>query len=535
MLNQFVMQPPELTGTSLIGGDSVPGSGAVIRAINPVSGEALGPDYSFVGSREVGSAAELAWNAFSSYRQTTPDQRASFLESIADNIQALGSILTDRVMAETGIALDRVRGETARTINQLRLFANVVRVGHWHEARIDRALPDRAPFPRPDIRLRKIPVGPVAVFGASNFPLAFSVAGGDTASALAAGAPVIVKAHSSHPGTSELVGRAIRAAVVEHGLHDGVFSLLFGSGPDVGISLVSHRYIKAVGFTGSRNAGLALMAAAARREEPIPVYAEMSSINPVFILPEALAARGRELAEGWVGSVTTGVGQLCTSPGLVFVPEGQSAEDFITAAGVAIAKQRGSAMLSSGIASAFSTGARAVRGQRDVRVIDRGVSRQDIVEQGVPELFVTDIEAFLADEQLRKEMFGPAGIVVTVPNVGQMVSVLDNLEGQLTVTIQVEGDEDGAKALLDGAELKAGRVIFNGWPTGVEVGHAMVHGGPYPATSHGQTTSVGTLAIDRFLRPVSYQNSPEWLLPEPLRDDNPWDLWRKFDGQLRHG
>ncbi|WP_167042630.1 aldehyde dehydrogenase (NADP(+)) [Salinibacterium sp. ZJ454] len=523
-----------LTGASLLGSSDVQGSGAVIHGVDPRTGETLQPGYPLIGAAEVDSAASLAAEAFRSYRQTTPEQRARFLESIADNIAALGDVLTDRVIAETGIVRDRVVGETARTVNQLRLFAAVLREGNWHEARIDPAQPDRQPLPRVDIRLRKVPLGPVAVFGASNFPLAFSVAGGDTASALASGSPVIVKAHSSHPGTSELVGRAIRAAVAEHGLHEGVFSLLFGSGSSVGIALVRDPRVKAVGFTGSRTAGLALVEAAANRPEPIPVYAEMSSINPVFILPGALAAGAGALGAGWVGSVTTGVGQLCTSPGLVFVPEGDAASEFIAAAATAISGVENSPMLSTGIAAAFNAGADAVKRHPGVALVAEAADRGDIAACSIPQLYVTDAATFLADDRLQAEMFGPGSIVITVRDSAQMVEILERLEGQLTVTIHSDGAEPGAAELLETAELKAGRVLFNGWPTGVEVGHAMVHGGPFPATSNGATTSVGTLAIDRFLRPVSYQNAPAALLPAELQDENPLGIWRKHDGQLRH-
>ena len=523
-----------LTGASLLGSQSVQGSGAVVHGINPRTGETLEPGYALVGLAEVERAAELAWDSFRSYRQTTPEQRARFLESIADNIADLGDMLTERVIAETGIIRGRVEGETARTVNQLRLFAEVLREGNWHEARIDPAQPDRLPLPRADIRLRKVPLGPVAVFGASNFPLAFSVAGGDTASALASGSPVVVKAHSAHPGTSELVGRAIQAAVAEHGLHEGVFSLLFGSGTEVGIELVRHPRIKAVGFTGSRTAGLALVEAAATRPEPIPVYAEMSSINPVFILPGALAAGAGALGAGWVASVTTGVGQLCTSPGLVFVPAGDAATEFIAAAADAVAGSEASPMLSTGIAAAFGKGVATVAGHPGVSLVAEGTDSGDIVACGLPQLYVTDADTFLADKRLQAEMFGPASVVVTVRDTAQMVDVLESLEGQLTVTIHSAGDEPGAAELMDTAELKAGRVLFNGWPTGVEVGHAMVHGGPFPATSNSATTSVGTLAIDRFLRPVSYQNAPAALLPAELADENPLGIWRSFNGQLRH-
>jgi NADP-dependent aldehyde dehydrogenase len=522
----------ELTGSSLIGGQAVRGEHGSVSATNPATGDTLDPPYGLVGDAEVNAAAELADEAFRSYRKTSPTERAAFLDTIAANIEALGSALTDRVTAETGIPAARVQGETARTAGQLRLFARVLREGNHHDARIDPAIPDRAPLPRADIRLRKVSVGPVAVFGSSNFPLAFSVAGGDTASALAAGSPVVVKAHSSHPGTSELVGRAISAAVEEHGLHRGVFSLLFGSGAVVGIALVKHPLIKAVGFTGSRTAGLALVEAAADRPEPIPVYAEMSSINPVFVLPGALSTRAAELGEGWVGSVLTGTGQLCTSPGLVFIPEGPDADTFIAAAGEAVAKTTATPMLNRGIASAFDGGAEAFRDHEGVREIARGAGDDGVAFGGVAQLYVTDAETFLTDESLQSEVFGPASLVVTVRDVQQLTGILEGLEGQLTVTIQSDGAEPGTAELLDAAELKAGRVLFNGWPTGVEVGNAMVHGGPFPATSNAQTTSVGTLAIERFQRPVSYQNVPADLLPEALRDGNPLGIWRQRDGQL---
>lgn len=521
-----------ITGMSLIGAGAVAGTGREIRGVSPATGSTLEPGYGLVGAAEVERACSLAWEAFHSYRQTTAEQRAGFLETIADNIEALGDTLTDRVVAETGIAGARVQGETVRTTHQLRLFAAIARDGDWNGARIDPARPDRLPAPRADIRLRRVPVGPVAVFGASNFPLAFSVAGGDTASALAAGAPVVVKAHSAHPGTSELVGRAVQAAVAAHGLHEGVFSLLFGSGADVGVELVRNPRIKAVGFTGSRTGGLALIEAARNRPEPIPVYAEMSSINPVFILPGALAASAGSLGAAWVASVTTGVGQLCTSPGLVFVAKGDDADDFIDAAASAVSQTRAAPMLSAGIAAAFAAGVAVLEQHHGVTRVGCGASDEGIAACGLPQLFVTDAETFLEDDLLQTETFGPASVVVTVRDTGQMVRILERLEGQLTVTIHADGAEPGARELMDAAELKAGRVVFNGWPTGVEVGHSMVHGGPFPATSQPQSTSVGALAIDRFLRPVSYQNVPPELLPAVLKDDNPLGAWRTVDGRL---
>jgi len=521
-----------LTGASIVGGQAVSGTQGTVAGVNPVTGSTLTPSYGLVGVADVDRAAELAWDAFASYRKTTPEARAAFLETAADNIAALGSTLTDQVIAETGLPRARVVGETARTVGQLRLFAAVLREGNFHGARLDSAQPDRAPLPRPDIRLRKISVGPVAVFGASNFPLAFSVAGGDTASALAAGSPVIVKAHSAHPGTSELVGRAIADAVAAHGLHPGVFALLFGGGATVGIALVTHPRIKAVGFTGSRSGGLALVEAAANRAEPIPVYAEMSSINPVFVLPGALAGNAAGLGRAWVASLSTGTGQLCTSPGLVFVPEGPHAQDFIAAAAAAVAESTGTPMLSAGIQSAFTRGAAVFSAHDGVRNVASGRPDENISVCGVPQIFATDAATFTADPALQAEVFGPASLVVTVRDVAQMSEILDGLEGQLTVTVHSDGAEPGTGPLLDAAELRAGRVLFNGWPTGVEVVHAMVHGGPFPATSNAQSTSVGTLAIDRFLRPVSYQNVPAALLPDELADANPQDIWREIDGHL---
>jgi alpha-ketoglutaric semialdehyde dehydrogenase len=520
-----------LAGVSLIGDDDVRGSGTVIHGVDPASGEALEPGYASVGHAEVERATLLAAEAFRSYRHTTPDARAAFLETIAANIASLGDELTDRVIAETGIARARVEGETTRTVNQLKLFASVLRDGTWQGARIDHAQPERRPLARVDIRMRKIPVGPVAVFGASNFPLAFSVAGGDTASALAAGAPVIVKAHPSHPGTSELVGRAIRSAVAEHRLHEGVFSLLFGAGPELGIELVSDPRIRAVGFTGSRVAGLALVEAAARRAVPIPVFAEMSSINPVFVLPGALASDAAGLGAGWVASVTTGVGQLCTSPGLVFLPEGTGSREFIASAADAVAASTAAPMLSEHIARAFADGASAVAAHPGVDLIAEGRDSGEIFAGGSPRLFVTDAASFMADDILQTELFGPASIVVMVRDTAQMVELLDSLEGQLTVTIHSDEVETGTAELMRAAELKAGRIVFNGWPTGVEVGHAMVHGGPFPATSNGSTTSVGSLAIERFLRPVSYQNAPADVLPPELHNANPLGVWREIDGR----
>ncbi|EHB45278.1 Aldehyde dehydrogenase (NADP(+)) [Mycolicibacterium rhodesiae JS60] len=521
-----------LTGASLVGADDVPGTGTAFEALDPVTGDAVGPTYREVDDLSIADAARRAWRAFRTYRHTDFAARAAFLETIADEIDALGEVLIERVHTETGIPVARATGELARTTNQLRLFAKVVRDGGWTGARLDTPEPSRTPLPKPDLRQRRVPLGPVAVFAASNFPLAFSVAGGDTASALAAGCPVIVKAHPAHPGTSELVGRAIRKAVVVHDLPDGTFSLLFTSIAG-GVSLVQDPNVRAVGFTGSRRGGLALVSAAAARPVPIPVYAEMSSVNPVFILPGALADRAADLATGFVASVTTGVGQLCTSPGLVFVPDTYGADEFVATAAESVRAAAAAAMLSPGIAEAFDEGAHRLSATGGVRKVAEGVDDPAIACSGLPQLYVTTGAGFVGNEGLQNEVFGAASVIVRVTDVSEMVAIAERLEGQLTATVHLSrADHAAAAPLLDELELIAGRVVVNGWPTGVEVGHAVVHGGPFPATSAPSTTSVGSLAIERFLRPVSYQNVPDDLLANEIRDGNPLGIWRRIDGEM---
>ena len=520
-----------IEGTSLIGGSPVLGYGG-LTAFDRRTGVAVDPVFGFIGADELDMAANLAAEAFDSYRMTTAEQRARLLETIAENIEAIGDPLADRVVTETGLPRARAVQETARTTGQLRMFAAMLREGNFHDARIDPAIPDRTPAPRADIRLRKVPLGPVAVFGASNFPLAFSVAGGDTASALAAGCPVIVKAHAAHPGTAELVGRAVCAAVALHGLHEGVFALVFGRGNEIGTRLVEHPAIAAVGFTGSRSGGLALMDAAARRPIPIPVYAEMSSINPVFALPSAMRRDPEALAVEWVDSLTMGAGQFCTNPGLIFVPAGNAAADFCAAAHAALVRTISAPMLTDAIASSYAAGVRRIAANDAISELAVGHMDPSIPVSGVPFIFMTDASAFLAEPDLHEEVFGPAGIVVTVRDSAEMVDILRTMEGQLTVTIHGDETDADVRDLIAVAELRAGRILFNGWPTGVEVGHAMVHGGPFPATSNSRSTSVGTMAIDRFLRPVSYQNFPEGLLPDPIASANPLGIWRELDGAL---
>jgi alpha-ketoglutaric semialdehyde dehydrogenase len=434
-------------------------------------------------------------------------------------------------MAESGLPRARIEGERARTVGQLRLFADVIRSGAWLDVRLDPPLPDRKPLARGDLRQWHIAVGPVAVFGASNFPLAFSVAGGDTASALASGCPVVVKAHSAHPGTSELVGRAVQAAVAECGLPEGVFSMLFGSGSRVGTTLVAHPHIKSVGFTGSRRGGTALMKVAAERREPIPVYAEMSSINPVFLMPAALAARAEKIGAGFVASQTMGAGQFCTNPGLVLALDSPDLDRLLASAATTLRGSPAATMLTPGIHSAYQNGVERLAGNSKVREVARGQTCQG-PHQCQAALFQTDAASFLADPDLEEEIFGSSALVVRCPDVQTLRDVAEHLEGQLTATVHMEdADLETVRALLPTLERRAGRILVNGWPTGVEVGHAMVHGGPYPATSDSRTTSVGSLAIRRFLRPVCYQDLPQALLPEALRDGNPWNVPRLVDGK----
>ncbi|MES3025475.1 MAG: aldehyde dehydrogenase (NADP(+)) [Pseudomonadota bacterium] len=523
-----------ITGNLLIGARALPGHAAAFSGFNPATGAALEPQFGSAIIGDVDLACELADQAFDAYRETTLEQRAAFLEQIAQNIMDLGHALVERAMLESGLPQGRIEGERGRTVNQLRLFAKVVRDGRWQGATLDSALPERAP-PRSDLRLRKIAVGPVVVFGASNFPLAFSVGGGDTASALAAGCPVIVKAHGAHPGTSELVGKAIQAAVASCGLPEGVFSMLHGDGRTIGSALVSHPAIKAVGFTGSRQGGTALMRTAALRPEPIPVYAEMSSINPVFLLPCALENRAAAIGTSFIDSLTLGAGQFCTNPGLVIALEGPALDKFCAAAADALQEKGAATMLTSGIHSAFTQGVERLAGAQGVTVIARGKAG-DGPCAGRAALFITDAANFLSNPALEDEIFGASSLIVRCADLEQMRQVAAHLDGQLTATLILDADDrDAALALLPLLERKAGRILANGYPTGVEVSHAMVHGGPFPATSDSRSTSVGAGAIDRFLRPVSYQDLPAFLVPAALQDNNPQQLWRVRDGELVKG
>lgn len=519
-----------ITGENLIGGSAEPGMGGSIAAVDAVSGLPLSPPFASADRAAVSRACRLAAESFDTYRESGPVVRAGFLEAIGRRISSLGDDLIVRAMAETGLPRARLEGERARTVGQLGLFAEILRDGSFLDLRIDRARPDRTPLPRVDLRLRNIPLGPVAVFGASNFPLAFSVAGGDTASALAAGCPVVVKAHSGHPGTSELVGRAVQAAVADMGLPDGVFSLLFGE-PAVGRDLVSDPRIAAVGFTGSRAGGLALTKIAQNRSCPIPVYAEMSSINPVILLPHALTARGAGIGRAFVAALTQGAGQFCTNPGLILGISGPGLDTFLTGAGAALAAAPPAVMLTGAIRTAYLAGVAALAGHPAVTRVAQGQTGGEREAGAV--LFAADAQAFLADPTLQAEVFGACGLVVRCRDLDEIRTVLDALEGQLTAALHIDAaDHQAAASLLPILERKAGRILVNGFGTGVEVGQAMVHGGPFPATGDGRSTSVGGLAIARFLRPVCYQDLPDDLLPPALKADNPLRLPRRIDGRF---
>ena len=518
-----------ITGESLINGVAERGRGASFQAWNPAAGTYLEADFHTVDSEQVDRACNLARDAFDTFRATTSEERAAFLDAIAEQILAIGDELIVRAMDESGLPRARLEGERGRTVGQLKLFAQLLREGSWQDLRIDTALPERAPLPRPDMRMRLIGVGPVAVFGASNFPLAFSVAGGDTASALAAGCPVVLKAHPAHPGTSELAARAIAAAVAACGLPAGVFALLTGTGNAMGQELVAHPAIQAVGFTGSRAGGLALMAIAAARVQPIPVYAEMSSINPMFLMPHALANRAEQIGAGFAGSLVMGVGQFCTNPGLVLALDSADLARFTASAADALRAAPAATMLTAGIATSYRNGVQALATHGAVETL----AHNDHVEgKGAAALFRTTGAAFLTEHALHGEVFGPVSLLVVCRDMAELRAVAEVLEGQLTATLQIdEADYADAAALLPVLERKVGRILVNGFPTGVEVSTAMVHGGPFPSTSDGRSTSVGTGAISRFLRPVCYQNMPQALLPEVLRGGQA-GVWKRVDGIL---
>ena len=517
-----------LTGKSFIGNTRGAGTDICGSGVNPATGEKLSPDTISATDTEVQQALVLAEEAFFVYRQKSGAEKATFLRAIASNIESLIDVIAERGPLETSLPEGRMRGESGRTIGQLRLFATLLEEGSWLDARIEQADPDRAPIPKVDLRSMLTGLGPVAVFCASNFPLAFSTAGGDTASALAAGCPVVVVAHSSHPGLAEIVAEAVISAASETGMPEGVFSLLFSEGYSVGQTVVAAPEIKAVGFTGSQKGGRALMDIAAARPEPIPVFAEMSAINPVTILPSALGENSIALGAAAASSLTMGVGQFCTNPGLFFIPA-EGAEEFTQSFVAESAKVSGATMLNAGICSAYNEGLAALKSLDTVdNLLDVGTEAHGAA---APAIFRTTAVEFVSNEALSSEVFGPATLLVTYQDTEELLALAESIEGQLTASVYGT-DEDDLTELISILDRKAGRVIFNQFPTGVEVCSSMVHGGPYPATSDGRSTSVGTMAILRYSRPVSYQNMPQSTLPAELQDSNPLGIKRMVNGSV---
>ncbi|WP_394827153.1 aldehyde dehydrogenase (NADP(+)) [Pendulispora albinea] len=505
-----------LRGLSFIGFERGAAGPRTFRAEDPSTRQPLPPVFHAASDRDVARACELADQAADPYGDTSASERAVFLRTIAEGLEAEGAAIVACAHAETGLPLPRLQSELARTAFQLRLFARVIEDGTWLAARIDPGDPERKPLPKPDVRSLRIPLGPVVVFGASNFPLAFSVAGGDTASALAAGNPVIVKAHPAHPGTSEHAGAVIAAAVRSCGLPEGTFSLLFDDGFTVGQALVQHPQVAAVGFTGSRAGGEALMRLAANRPCPIPVYAEMGSVNPVILLPGALRERGPSIAEGLHASFTLGTGQFCTKPGVVFAQAGEAIDaSFLAPLAERTRATAAGAMLTARMAAAYWQGLERMR-SLGASLLAQGTAGA-YASSGEAALWQVDGAAVLREPRLVEEVFGPSMLLVRYRDADELLALLRSLEGQLTATIHAQPDEVASAApLVRLLARKVGRVVFNQFPTGVEVGPAMVHGGPFPATSDGRSTSVGTHAIDRFSRLVAYQNAPHEVLPAEL-------------------
>ena len=503
--------PWKPSGKHLVAGNWIGGSTS-FRS-DPAHGEAY--DFAVGTVALVEQACAAAEAAFHIYAGKSRAARADFLDAIADEIEARAEPITLIGTQETGLPEARLDAERRRTTGQLRLFADHIRKGAHLDVRKDAAQPDRMPAPRPEIRLMHRPIGPVAVFGASNFPLAFSTAGGDTAAALAAGCPVVVKGHSAHPGTGEIVAEAVEVAIRRTGMPAGTFSLIQGGRRDVGTALVTHAAIKAAGFTGSLAGGRALFDLCAQRPEPIPFFGELGSVNPMFLLPAALSGRAAAIGAGWAASLVMGAGQFCTNPGIAIVAAGADADAFLDAAKAALETVPAQTMLTPGIASSYRCGVERMIARNAVSHV---LSTDSPGRSAGPNLFETSGAAWLADRALGEEVFGPLGLVVRVASTEEMLILAGSLAGQLTATIHMDdADLPLAQALLPILETKAGRVLVNGFPTGVEVVDAMVHGGPYPASTNFGATSVGTLSIRRFLRPVAYQNLPAALLPEDLR------------------
>ena len=521
-----------LHGHSFIAGKLTSDSPKTFHAKSPLDGGELLPAFHEASAEDVDHAVRHAEDAVEIYRRIGDVARADLLDAIANEIVGLGDILIQRAHLESGLPLDRITGERARTCGQLKSFAALIREGSWVDARIDHAIPDRSPVPKPDLRRMRVPLGPIVVMGASNFPLAFSTAGGDTASALAAGCTVIMKAHGSHPGTAELVATAIYRALEKCGLPAGVFSMLHGAGSVVAQALVKHPLVRGLGFTGSERAGRALFDAAAARPEPIPVFAEMGSLNPVFLLPAALKARSAAIAAGLKGSFTMGAGQFCTKPGLVLALGGPDFDAFAEQFRTQVQSTMPATMLNRSICDSFFAGVDKVQAVKGVTVLaESNVDADSAKTQGEPVAFTTDAETFILHHELREEIFGPYTLLVAARTVTELIAAARCLAGQLTATIHADGADLADFAdLISAIERRAGRVVLNAFPTGVEVCPSMQHGGPYPASTDARFTSVGSAAIERWVRPASWQGFPQDALPPELRDENPRGILRTVNG-----
>lgn len=521
-----------ITGKNYIGKDKRGASGRTFRTFNPLTNSENKVQFLEASDKEIDEAVELAWEAFQDYRNTSGAEKSIFLNAIADEIEALGDLLIETYCAESGLAAGRAMGERGRTLFQLRSFADLVKEGDWVEASIDTAQPERTPLPKPDIRKMMIPLGPVVVFGASNFPLAYSTAGGDTAAALAAGCPVVVKSHPMHAGTGELIASAIIRAAERSGMPNGVFSNLNSSGIEVGVRLVQHPKVKAVGFTGSITGGRALYDLAAKRKEPIPVFAEMGSVNPVVFLPEALEQRGEALAKTYASSVTLGVGQFCTNPGLLLGIKGKSLDHFIEKLAEAIVEIEPGCMLHPNIIGAYEANKKKAMSQEGIEMVSQ---YSDELRVNYARQAVTKVEGltFLQNTNLHQEVFGPFTMVVQCKDQDQLEAIVQSLEGQLTGTLIAEDHEiSGYAGVIEALKNRVGRIIFNGVPTGVEVCPSMVHGGPYPASTDSRFTAVGIHSVKRWIRPFSYQDWPNQLLPDALKNENPLGLTRLVNNVL---
>lgn len=529
-------QQPSYCGQHFIGGKLSGEGKASFQGFDPAKSEYLPGTFLEATPAEIDAAAKAAFNSFDDYRSLPVETRAKFLDGIAAEIEILGDRLIERTMQETGLARPRVENERNRAVSQLRLFASVVRDGSWAAPRIDHANPDRKPLPKPDVRRVLIPVGPVAVFGASNFPLAISVVGNDTVAAFAAGCTVVVKAHPGHPGTCELLAGAVVKAARSSGVPDGVFSMVHGKGNEVGQALVKHPLIRAVGFTGSLQGGRALFAAVNSRPVPIPIFAEMGSVNPVFLLPGALQARSEQIGKGFVSSMSVSCGQLCTQPGLAIGVKSPEFSNFLGVAKSAIQEVAPQTLLHPGIYQAYGTGRDRIAAQPEVTLFGKSSAAPDKVKhQAEALLFEVSAKKFMENPVLHEEVFGPLSVIVQCEANSDLEKIAESLDGSLTATLHGTPDDLRAnRRLIQILERKVGRIIFNGYPTGVEVCHAMNHGGPYPATFDGQSTSIGTASIFRFARPVCYQDFPDDVLPETLQESNPAKVWRLVDGEFKN-